>query len=74
MNVANTIAGEGYVEGDLLGITTSSTTGGKGSEATITVGIINGLDTLYLTNCQGRQFTDGQDLNFYIGGTAVGLS
>ena len=74
MNVANTIAGEGYVEGDLLGITTSSTSSGKGSEATITVGAINGLDTLYLTNCQGRQFTDGQDLHFYVGGTAVGLA
>ena len=74
MNVANVIAGEGYVEGDVLGITTSSTSSGKGSEGTITVNAVSGLDTLYLTNCQGRQFTDGQDLNFYIGSTAVGLA
>jgi len=74
MNVSNTIAGEGYVEGDLLGITTSSTSSGKGSEATITVNSVSGLDTLYLTNSQGRQFTDGEDLHFYIGETAVGLA
>ena len=74
MNVANTIAGEGYVEGDVLGITTSSTSSGKGSEGTITVNSVSGLDTLYLTNCQGRQFTDGSDLRFYVGDTVSGIS
>ena len=66
--------GNGYVAGDLLGISTSSATLGKGSEGTVTVGAIDGIDTLYLTNVQGRNFTDGQDLVWYPspGATAVG--
>ena len=32
---------------------------------------LNGLDTLYLTNVQGEEFTTGQDLVVYNGSTAV---
>ena len=73
----NTIAltsntgGEGYVVGDLLGITTSNVI--KGSDGTISVSAINGTGTLYLTNVQGEAFTTGQDLVFYAGSNATSL-
>jgi len=61
--------GNGYVVGDVLGITTSNVV--KGSGAQITVSTIDGIDTLYLTGVQGEQFTDGEDLIAYNGSTAV---
>ena len=61
--------GNGYVVGDVLGITTSSVTKGKGAQ--ITVSALNGFDTLYLTNVQGEELTAGQDLVVYNGSTAV---
>jgi hypothetical protein len=61
--------GNGYVVGDVLGITTSSVTKGKGAQ--VTVSALNGFDTLYLTNVQGEELTAGQDLVVYNGATAV---
>ena len=61
--------GNGYVIGDVLGITTSNVTKGKGAQ--ITVSALNGFDTLYLTNVQGEELTAGQDLVVYNGSTAV---
>jgi len=58
-----TIPGNGYVVGDILGITTSSVT--KGKNAQISVATLNGKDTLYLTNVQGEEFTAEQDLVYY---------
>lgn len=70
--VSITTPGNGYVVGDVLGITTSNVV--KGANGTITVSNINGIDTLYLTNVQGEEFTDGQDLIYYEGSTAVSLA
>ena len=64
-----TSAGNGYVVGDILGITTSNVI--KGSNAEISVSSLDGFDTLYLTNVQGEEFTSGQDLVVYNGNTAV---
>jgi hypothetical protein len=70
--VSITTPGNGYVIGDVLGVTTSNVV--KGSNATITVSNISGVDTLYLTNVQGEEFTDGQDLVYYENTTAVALA
>jgi len=67
VSIANT--GNGYAVGDVLGITTSSVV--KGTGARISVSSINGIDTLYLTNVQGEEFINGQDLIYYDGQTAV---
>jgi len=69
---AVTSAGNGYVVGDILGITTSSVV--KGTGAQISVTSLNGFDTLYLTNVQGEEFTTGQDLVVYEGSTAVSFA
>ena len=58
-----TLPGNGYVVGDILGITTSSVV--KGKNAQISVTSLNGKDTLYLTNVQGEEFTAEQDLVVY---------
>ena len=68
-NPTITTAGNGYVVGDILGITTSNVV--KGKNAQISVATLNGKDTLYLTNVQGEEFTAGQDLVVYSGATAV---
>ena len=65
-------AGNGYAVGDVLGITTSSV--GKGRNAAITVTSIDGIDTLYLTNVQGEQFTSTEPLVYYSGSTSVSLA
>ena len=67
-----TTAGNGYVAGDILGITTSNVV--KGSGAQISVASLNGFDTLYLTNVQGEELTSGQDLVVYDGSTAVSFA
>jgi len=64
-----TTFGNGYVVGDVLGITTSNVV--KGSGAQISVNLLNGFDTLYLTNVQGEELTANQDLVVYDGSTAV---
>jgi hypothetical protein len=61
--------GNGYVSGEVLGITTSST-GGRGSGAKVSVSGIDAVpDTLYLTNVQGESFPSGQTLLYYAGST-----
>ena len=71
-DVSITGVGTGYVVGDLLGITTSSVTKGKGAQ--ITVDNINGIDTLYLTNVQGQNFATGGNLFVNNAGTFTGLA
>tara|TARA_R100000479_G_scaffold51668_1_gene24577 strand:+ start:13144 stop:20211 length:7068 start_codon:yes stop_codon:yes gene_type:complete len=58
-----TTAGNGYVVGDVLGITTSDVTRGRGAQ--FSVKNITGKDTLYLTDVQGEEFTAGQNLVVY---------
>jgi len=66
-------SGNGYVVGDVLGITTSAV--GKGGKATITVSSTNSVDTLYLSNVQGELFSTGEDLVYYNdSGTRVALA
>jgi len=67
--VSVTTNGNGYAVGDILGITTSNVV--KGSGGRISVSTINGIDTLYLTNVQGEDFSDTHDLIYYEGNTAV---
>ena len=66
VSVAN--PGNGYVVGDVVGIVTSSVSSNSGRNCTITItGNGNGVDTLYLTNVQGDNFTiDGtSNLTYY---------
>ena len=58
-----TLPGNGYVVGDILGITTSNVV--KGKDAQISVATLSGKDTLFLTNVQGEEFTAGEDLVVY---------
>ena len=58
-----TTAGNGYVVGDVLGITTSDVSKGRGAQ--FSVKNITGKDTLYLTDVQGEEFTSGQALVVY---------
>jgi len=67
--VTITTAGSGYVVGDLLGITTSQVQKGKGAQ--ITVDEIGGIDTLYLTNVQGEDFTTTDPLCYFNTPTTV---
>ena len=63
VSIAST--GSGYVIGDVLGITTSNIK--KGSGAEITIVETWGVDTLYLTNVQGENFTTNNYLVYYNG-------
>jgi len=56
--------GSGYNVGDKVGLDTTSA-GGKGSNAEITIATNTNLNTLYLTEVQGEAFTAGQDLVWY---------
>jgi hypothetical protein len=71
-NPTITASGSGYSEGDILGITTANVS--KGTGAQITVSSVTNVDTLYLTNVQGEEFTTGQDLVYYEGSTAVSMA
>ena len=69
VSIAST--GNGYVVGDVLGITTADV-GNAGTGAEVTVTSRFGMDTLYLTNVQGEKISDGKRLTFYtdvFGGT-----
>lgn len=70
VSIANT--GTGYKEGDLLGITTSNITKGRG--ATVTVSSISGVDTIMLTDVIGEDFTTGNTLSYYNGQTVVSMA
>jgi len=73
ISITSGTPGSGYVVGDVLGISTAGV--GKGGKATITVSSINSVDTLYLSNVQGEQFSTGEDLVYYNdSGTRVSLA
>jgi hypothetical protein len=59
--------GNGYKEGDVVGIVTSSVSSNTGRDARITISSITGVDTLYLENIQGDRFTDtaGSQFGYY---------
>ena len=60
--------GNGYAVGDVVGIVTSTVGTGtsvRGRDARITISAITGLDTLYLGNIQGNEFTVGAGLSYY---------
>ena len=63
-SVAIAATGNGYVVGDVLGITTAEV-GNAGSGAEITVTGVFGTDTLYLTNVQGEKINNGRKLVYY---------
>ena len=71
-NVSIAYSGSGYAVGDVLGITTSSVV--KGSGARLTVSERSNVDTLYLTNVQGLEFTLSQAISFYSGSTEVSMA
>ena len=66
--------GSGYAVGDIVGITTSSVSSGRGSQ--ISVNAIDGIDTLYLTDVQGESFYSTPTTTlYYDNGTSwVGLA
>ena len=71
-SVAIAETGSGYQVGDLLGITTSTVTRGKGAEVAVVT--VPNVDTLYLTNVKGQEFTAGQDLSYWNGSSVVALA
>jgi len=72
VNITN--AGTGYVKGDVLGITTSNMTKGSGAKVTLK-DVSSSVDTLFLTDCQGEEFTSGANLVYYDdAGVAVSLA
>ena len=58
-------SGNGYKEGDVVGIVTSSVSTGLGRDARITISSVPAIDTLYLENIQGDTFTVGAGLSYY---------
>ena len=63
-------SGNGYKVGDVVGIVTSSVSSNKGRNALITINAIDGIDTLYLTDVQGKKgdtqgFKVGAGLSYY---------
>ena len=71
-NAGINIGGSGYAIGDVLGITTNNVT--KGSNALISVGSTGGINTLYLNNVQGEEFTTGQSLGVLVGLNTISLA
>ena len=67
-SVTPTTDGNGYVVGDVVGVTTSNMEKGRGAKVTVTQ--LDGFDTLYLTGVQGETFDTG-DLVVYESDTAV---
>jgi hypothetical protein len=61
--------GSGHITGDLLGITTSNVI--KGSDAEFTIIDTTGIDTLYLSNVIGNEFTPGSGLVYYSNDTRL---
>ncbi len=63
--------GNGYKKGDVVGIVTSTVVGSTGRDARITISSITGVDTLYLENIQGNDFTVGAGLSYYNNSNAL---
>ena len=60
VSITSSKKGHGYSKGDLVGLSTADMISGGGAQ--ISVDAISGVDTLYLTNVQGENYTLGQDL------------
>ena len=60
-------SGNGYKVGDVVGIVTSSVSSNTGRNALITISAIDGVDTLYLTDVQGRSTTSENGFDVGIG-------
>jgi hypothetical protein len=58
-----TSAGNGYVTGEILGITSTSVGGGSGAK--VGVKTCGAADSIYLTNVQGENFTNSATLVYY---------
>jgi hypothetical protein len=71
-SVSITQFGSGYSNGDVVGITTSNVI--KGRDARISVTSTNGIDTLYLTNVQGEEFTSNQSLIYFEGNSPISVA
>ena len=61
--VSLTTNGSGYVNGEILGITTSTMRSGSGAK--ISVANIGATNTIYLTNVQGEDFTNTSSIVYY---------
>ena len=72
LNTLGIQTGNGWATGDVIGITTADV-GNKGSGARMTIRDTVNVDTLYLTNVQGDNFTVGGNLQIYVNDT-VGVS
>ncbi|BCU93366.1 MAG: hypothetical protein CM15mV1_3140 [uncultured marine virus] len=72
LNTLGIQTGNGWSTGDVIGITTADV-GNKGSGARMTIRDTINVDTLYLTNVQGDNFTVGGNLQIYVNDT-VGVS
>ena len=72
LNTLGIETGNGWSVGDVIGITTADV-GNKGSGARMTIRDTINVDTLYLTNVQGDNFTVGGNLQIYVNDT-VGVS
>ena len=72
LNTLGISTGNGWATGDVIGITTADV-GNKGSGARMTIRDTVNVDTLYLTNVQGDNFTVGGNLQIYVNDT-VGVS
>jgi hypothetical protein len=68
-SITITSTGNGYVEGEVLGITTSSISSGSasggGTGAKFGVQTHGSTDTIYLTNVQGENFTNTSTIQYY---------
>ena len=64
VSVASNLMGEGYKVGDIVGVVTADMSG-AGSGVRIGITSLAGLDTLYLTNVQGEEFTKANSVNYY---------
>ena len=68
LNTLGIQTGNGFSTGDVVGITTADV-GNKGSGARMTIRDTMDVDTLYLTNVQGDNFTVGGNLQIYVNDT-----
>jgi hypothetical protein len=65
VSVSSAYPGNGYQNGDVVGIVTADVSPASGNSAQITItGIGTGIDTLYLSNVQANEFNAGQ-LNYF---------
>lgn len=62
--VTITTPGDGYVDGEILGITPGSMGGGIGAQISVT-SRDSTVDTIYVTNVQGENFTNTSSIVYY---------